>query len=172
MNKNLLAAILVSAEALLFFLLVLPQFNDWTAARAALDQRTRLLADAQAAQANITKLGRDYTAQQASIDKILLALPKKQRIDYLTSSIQAAAQQSGLELKSINFGATIKGKGEYQAVQIHLELSGRYPALLLLLGNLEQSLRLYDVARVQVSELSGSSGILTINLDLLAYSLK
>ena len=162
----------MSVEALLFFLLVLPQFNDWSSAREALDQRTQLLVDVKAAQAHIASLNQSYAAQKTSIDKILLALPKKQQVDYLTSSIQTAAQQSGMELKSISFGDVTKGKGEYQAIQIHIELVGRYPVLLSLLGNLEQSLRLYDVARIQASELSGSEGTLTISLDLIAYSLK
>ncbi|MDO8583643.1 MAG: type 4a pilus biogenesis protein PilO [bacterium] len=172
MNKNLLAAIIMSAEALLLFVVVLPQFDRWSSAREALGQRTQLLTDATAAQANIVKLNQTYTAQKTSIDKILIALPPKQHIDYLTSSIHSAAQQSGLELKSINFGNAAVGKGEYRAIQIRLELAGRYPALLAMLGNLEQSVRLYDVARVQVSELSGSDGTLAINLDLIAYSLK
>lgn len=172
MNKNLLATILMSAEALLFFVLILPQYHAWTSAREALKQRTQLLTDAQAAQARITQLNREYTTQQESIKKILLAFPKKQQVDYLTSSIQNAVQQSGMELKLINFGNVVKGKGEYQATQIHIELLGSYPALLLLLGNLEQSLRLYDVARIQASEISGSAGVLNITLDLTAYSLK
>ena len=171
MNKNLLAAILMSTEALLLFVVVLPQFDRWSAAREALSQRTQLLADATAAQANIVKLNQSYSAQKTSIDKILIALPPKQHLDYLTSSIQSAAQQSGVELKAINFGSAAAGKGEYRATQIHLELAGRYPALLMLLGNLEKSVRLYDVARVQVSG-SGSAGSLAINLDLIAYSLK
>lgn len=172
MNKNLLAAILMSAGALLLFLFVMPQYDTWSAAREALQQRTQLLTDARAAQAQITKLNQSYTAQQSSVTKILLALPKKQQIDYLTSSIQTAAQQSGLQMKSISFGDITKGAGDYQTIKVHVELIGRYPALLVLLGNLEQSLRLYDVNRIQASEVSGSTGALTINLDLTAYSLK
>ncbi|MEK7583473.1 MAG: type 4a pilus biogenesis protein PilO [Patescibacteria group bacterium] len=171
MNKNLFATILISAELILFFLVVLPRFDDWSAAREAHTQRTALLADTEAAQKNIVKLNQDYVGQQASINKILLALPRKKQLDYLTSSLQAAAQQSGLELRSISFGDAAKKKGEYQVIEMHIELFGRYPALLTMLGNLEQSLRLYDVSRIQVSELSGSTGSLNITLDLVAYSL-
>ncbi len=173
MNKSLIAALCISVEAVLFFMFVMPQFNQLSGARKTLDERTALLADTKAAQDNIIRLEENYKTNEGSIQKILLAIPKDRRLDYITSSIQIAADSSGMKLKAISFGEVAKNTGEYQTLPIHTELTGTYTQLLKMLGSLEQSLRLYDVTRIDAGEdSSAGGGSLAITLDLVTYSLK
>lgn len=108
MNKSLIAALCISVEAVLFFMFVMPQFNQLSGARKTLDERTALLADTKAAQDNIIRLEENYKTNEGSIQKILLAIPKDRRLDYITSSIQIAADSSGMKLKAISFGEVAK----------------------------------------------------------------
>lgn len=171
MNKHLLGAIFMGTAALLFFVFVMPKFSEFSAARATRAQRTRLLADSEKAQARVEELAEQYEANRASLQKIFAAFPKNRQLDYVTSSIHTAAQQSGLELKSLAIGNADKKKGEYETSQVRLELSGRYAGMLQFLGNLESSVRLYDIEKLDVAEASESGGFLTITLILNTYSI-
>ena len=172
MNKNLLAAIVLSGVAVLFFLFVMPRFDELSAARKTLANRTQLLADVQAAQTNLSTLNKEYAAQEASIQKILLALPARRQLDYVTSSLQNIAAQSGLQLKALTIDDTAKTTAEYQSFRIRVELTGTYVGLLQFLSNVEQSVRLYDVTKIDVAEQGGGGRVLSISLDLVTYSLQ
>lgn len=172
MNKHLIGAFLISGAALLFFVLVMPKFNELSAAQATLDQRSQLRADSRQAQAAIAQLSQQYDEAQASIQKVYTALPKNRQVDYITSSISAAAQQSGLELKALVLGDAPSAKGEYDVIQIRLDVRGRYASMMFFLKNLEASLRLYDVEKLDVAETSGSDGLLAITMTLHAYSIR
>lgn len=169
MNKNLLAALIIAVTCVLFFMFGMPQYREWSGARASRDSRTVLLADTKATQENLASLLAEYQGRGNAVDAILIALPPKKRYDYLTSSFQAAAEASGVVLSSFAIASGEK-KAEYEVIPISVDVSGSYGGFLDFLGQLEHSLRLYDITRISVSS-GGSTRELKILLNLTAYSL-
>lgn len=174
MSKSFIGALIIAVTAVLFFMYVMPGYDELQADRQALVDRTKLLADTEAAQANVQTLLKQYNSNQTSIGRILLALPKQRQYDYLTSSIQTAADAAGLQMTSIAMSDAQHTSAEYQTVPITLELSGTYPEFINFLKALEQSLRLFDITKIELSEggTGGSSSSISIHLQLQAYSLK
>lgn len=173
MNKNLIGSLILGAGMILWFMFGMPQYDEWKADKKILNDRVQFLADAKIAQSNIGKLSKDYAEQEATIKKVLLALPKQKQYDYITSSLQAVAAESGMQLSEIVLSDT-KGKEDYQTVQVKVEVTGRYLGFLDLLNAIERSLRLYDITKIDVATMStvGAGGLVTATLQISAYSLK
>ncbi len=174
MNKFFTITLVIAAGIFSFFLLVLPQFNEFSSARSVLAERELLLEDTQAAEANIGRLQQEYQQQEALIRNVLFALPDQERYDAITESLQAAAQASGMQIRSFGLGEAKKGKNKYGVIDIKLELNGTYSDLVTFLDALERSLRLYDVASIEVAQGgdASNSGILNISLQVHSYSLQ
>ena len=174
MNKHTIATLLLGFSSLAFFAFIMPEYQALKGARAGLASRQLLLADLMKAQENIRTLDNQYTEQEGTIQKVLLALPKEKQYDSLTESFQAAAQQADVVLMSLNIADPQKGQGDYQIIPVKAEISGRYGELLSFLEALESSLRLYDIIKIEIAESPGGpfGSELTINLQVNAYSLK
>lgn len=173
MNKSFLGALIIAVTAILFFAFFMPAYDELSGASTALADRRQLLADAQSAQENVANLTRQYATNADAINRILLALPKQKQYDYLTSSIQAAAATSGVQLLTLTIAQPQKTVSEYQTIQVTAQMTGTYPAFVNFLAALEHSLRLYDIAKISLAAGEhGSGGGLAITLQFNAYSLK
>ena len=175
MNKNLVTALLLGIEGVLFFAFIMPQYHTLSGARQSFRDREVLLQDTQTAQRNIVSLGEQYAKNESTIALVLLALPKQKQYDYLTEIFQSAAQSSGVQLSSLTIGTTEKGKEDYKAIPLKTEIKSSYIQLLSFLDTLEHSLRLYDISKVDITGAGfdgGSNNNLTIVIQGDAYSLK
>ena len=174
MNKSLLASLVLAVSCVLWFVFGMPQYDEWKADRVILEERKQLLADAQASQQNLTRLVKEYSENEATIQRVLIALPNQRQYDYITSSIQTVVADSGLSLSKLNVAEGAKGTGGFQATQISIEMSGQYPQLLNFLDALEKSLRLYDITKISVATLSngGNDGLVNVTIQMNTYSLK
>ena len=173
MNKNFISALITAVAIVLFFAIVLPQYDDMSAARATAQERQQLLADTQAAQENIKQLSAAFDAQKATIDRVLLALPAKRQHDYITSSLQQVANDSGMQLLSFSLSDVQKSAAGYQELPIRAELSGTYLEFMDFLAAFEQSLRLYDITAINITGGTESTGsLLKFSISITAYSLK
>ena len=174
MSKSFLGALIISIAVVLFFVFFMPAYDELQMVRRMLAERKTLITDNTAAQANVQTLLKQYVANQTSIGRILLALPKNRQYDYLTLSIQTAADEAGLQLDTLSLGDVQRSAAEYQTIPITMELSGTYLDFINFLKALEQSLRLYDIAKMELTEGTASGGnvLLAIKIQLNAYSLK
>jgi len=174
MNKNFITAMLVGIEGILFFAFLMPQYRTLIGARQSLEERGTLLYDTKGAYDNIIALANQYVGQEATISRILMALPKQKQYDYLTESFRVAAESTGMELSNLNFKSEQKKTGSFSAVSINAELEGSYPNLLFFLDSLEHSLRLYDITGIEITKSNSpqSSDLLNISLEAKAYSLQ
>lgn len=174
MNKSLLASLILAVSAVLWFVFGMPQYDEWKADRVILEERKQLLADAQASQQNIARLSKEYTEQSATVERVLLALPQGRQYDYVTSSIQTIAAESGMSLSDLNVSEDSKGTAGFQSTQVKIEMSGGYPELLNFLGALERSLRLYDITKIDIAAAAGgnSGGAVNVIIQMNTYSLK
>jgi len=174
MNKNLLAALIIAVVTVLWFVLGMPRYQEFSAARTTLKARNALIQDLKTAQENLLRLQREYNEYQALISKTIIAVPQQKQLDYLTASFQTAAEASGVQLVSLTFDNVQKAKTDYVSIPLRMELHGTYGALRQFLSELEKSLRLYDITKMEIAGAEGTAGgsnLLTITLQLTAYSL-
>ncbi len=175
MNKDLLASLIFGIGCFLFFVLVVPRYSVLGDYRSIIETRKALLSDRQTEKQNFSALASQYQSQKADIDKINTLLPANKQIDYIVSSTQTAAQQTGMQLN----GLTVSGGNEFSALPykktfIRAEVSGTYPSLLNFFGEIEKNLRLYDVMELNIGKdpLSIGGNLLNFDIKLNAYNLK
>ena len=92
----------------------------------------------------------------------------------LIQDLKTAAEASGVQLVSLTFDNVQKAKTDYVSIPLRMELHGTYGALRQFLSELEKSLRLYDITKMEIAGAEGTAGgsnLLTITLQLTAYSL-
>lgn len=177
MSKTLIASIIFAAGAFMFFVLVLPEFNAISNAKAALETRQLLLEERTAELKKVAEFEEQYMARQADIDKLTVMLPEKKRIDEVVSSIQQITSQSGLNLISMTTaGLTEAGIAGYKKIIVNFDLVGQYPAFVGFLKLLEQNLRLYDVFEIIGSLATDTAGaaqnLVNFTVKLNAYNLQ
>jgi Tfp pilus assembly protein PilO len=177
MNKTLVASIIFAAGAFAFFVLVLPQFNSISGARAALETRQSLLKEKEAALENVNELGKQYEARQADIGKIVTFMPTQKRTDQIVSSVQQITGQAGLNLTTITTAASSTGNAAgYKTISVSFDAGGQYPTFVDFLKLLEQNLRLYDIFEINASSVISVSGgpqnLVNFSVKMKAYNLQ
>lgn len=170
MNRSLLGALSLGVIAVLFFVFWLPIYDEYIGYRAVFDARKVLLKDTQDTQAKIATLSREYAQNSALITKATLALPKQKQLDYITSSLQEVAAGAGTQLVGISVTDGEKSKDEqYQSLKLTVELTGSYPSVVHFIEAVEQSLRLYDIQKVDITGSQG--GAVKATLQIITYNI-
>lgn len=174
-SKNFVAAIILAVGVFCLVALIWPKYQYMQSVKSAFEQRSTFLADSQAALDNMHVIDGEYESNKAKYERMLVFMPSQKRSDYVTSSIQNAVTQSGLQMSSITVteGASKKQGAEYQEIPVSLEITGRYTDILRFFGILEQSLRLYDIIQIDLKKAStGGFGRIDGTVRLMTYSLK
>ena len=145
MNKNTLSAIICSISAILFFVLVWPEYQTTNNLKESLSVRQLVLSDRKAAVSRVSELEAEINSRQADIKKIKTFLPERKQIDEIVSGLQSMTQESGLQLLAMTT-SDVSGFEDidYKKVLVSIDVVGRYPAFVEFLKLLEKSLRLYD----------------------------
>jgi len=173
-NKNLIASIIFAIGIVMFFILVLPQYNMVSFAKADLNAKQALFNE-RTAELNIFKnLNNDANLRQADIGRVIEFLPPSKRVDELVSSIQKVAGDSGMQLTNMTTSeVTATEETAYQTISIGLELVSQYPSFVTFLKSLEQNLRLYDIFEIGAGIATGGApGAVNFSMKMNAYYLK
>lgn len=172
MNKNLIASIVFALGFILFFILVMPQYDAVGFAKENLKTKRMLLDERTAELDNFKNLDRQAKARQTDIGKVVVFAPPKKQIDEVVSSIQKVVADSGLQLISMTTAELAATTENYRKITLGPELQGQYPAFVNFLGLLEQNLRLYDISEIAASVNTGVSGGVNFSVKITAYYLK
>lgn len=175
MNRGTLSSIIAALAFLMFFVLVMPQYDAIKLFRETVAARETLFAERSAIISRIQELKRQVEAKQADIDRLTTFMPRGKQIDEIVSSIEKVAADSGMQLTVITTSDAGAVTGEEQKrIFISIDLIGTYPNLVNFLKFLEQSLRLYDVSEVVVSPatITGPGNSLNFALKMHAYYLE
>lgn len=173
MNRSTLASIIAALAFLMFFVLVMPQYDAIKLFRETVAAREALFAERSATISRIQELERQAEARQADIDRLSAFMPRGKQIDEVVSSLEKIAANSGLQLTVITTSEAGSAADEQKRVFISTDLTGTYPNLVNFLKSLERSLRLYDVSEVIVSPatVTGPGNNLNFALKMYAYYL-
>ena len=164
MNQKFLSSIIAAGSILIFFLLVLPAFDQTRMLRDSIEERDGILNEAQEISARINDLNREIDTRRQDIDKLDRLLPGEKQVPELLSNMESIVSASGLILSEMNL-SEVPGQGKIGKINGTLKLSGSYPSFVNLLDLLEKNLRLIGVstldAAAQITE-----GAKTLNYNL------
>lgn len=175
MNRGTLSSIILALTLIVFFVLVMPQYDSIKIFRETVAAREALFAERSAIISRIQELERQAEARQADIDRLTTFMPQGKQMDEIVSSLEKVAANSGMQLTVITTSEAGTATAEDQKrVFVSVDLTGTYPNLINFLKSLEQSLRLYDVSEIVVSPATaaGLGNNLNFALKMHAYYLE
>lgn len=164
MNQKLLSSIIAVGSILIFFLLVLPTFDQTRMLRGSIKERKEILKEAEEMSNQVKNLNREIEAKKSEITKLDRLFPREKELPEFLSNIESIVSASGMILSEINL-SEVPGQGKIRKINGTLKLIGSYSSFVNLLDLLEKNLRLIEVgtlnAAAQITE-----GAKTLNYDL------
>ena len=164
MNPKYLSSIIVSASVLIFFILVMPAFDQNRTLRGSIEERENILAEAEAISVQIRNLNQEIQGRVAEVNKLDQLLPKEKQVPEFLSGIESIVSGSGMTLSEMNLSA-LPGQSQVRKINGTLKLNGTYPAFVSFLDLFEKNLRLTEVAALDVSA-QLIEGTRTLNYDV------
>lgn len=173
LSRTYLGAILVAVAGILFWVLLMPTYDNVMAQREAISQRADILKNRSDIIANINTLTQEYAKRSTDIARFSSIVPAQKSAPEIISSIQALATQNGLQLTTLVLsGGANQDTNPYQEQSIDLGLTGGYPAFKSFLIALERNIRLIDIISMDASPIADNSPINSFRIKGNAYYLK
>ncbi len=175
--KSLFGAFSVAIAIFFVWVFVVTSWGEMRALKTSLAEHKQVLLERSA-------ILDSFIAQRAAYQKIMSSedaknfldlIPAKKNTPELLSAAQAIAINSGVQLKSIQFGAQESTKASapqpYMTMTMIMEGSGTYSALRSYLDNVETYVRVLDVRSLDISP-SQQGGLLTFKIEAVTYYIK
>ncbi|MEO0084179.1 MAG: hypothetical protein ABIJ94_00415 [candidate division WOR-3 bacterium] len=171
-HQGLLSALILLIVVLLFKQFLLPQWQDFVAARVKFNEVLKELEIHQKIQdVSLTKK-LDTPEVTSKIEKLNLILPKVFNQDLYIETISNIASINSLLLENIEVqldSASPPGNIEMRRAFINLTLSGSYNNFNKFLVSIKDNLTIFEVTEFSVNRLSGESAL---GQDNFRFSLK
>jgi Tfp pilus assembly protein PilO len=172
-NRAYVGASLIAIAGILFWVFLMPLYDNVMAQRDALADRATILENRNTILTNISALTKQYADRSSEIQRFASIVPAQKSVAELVSSVQALASQNGLQLTSLNLSAdTNQGKNVYHSQSIDMGLSGNYLAFKSFLIALEHNLRIIDITSIDASPNNDNSSIIGFRIRGNAYYIK
>lgn len=174
--RNIFGAFVVAAALFSFWPFVVGRYQQVGALRQALAERQALVDERQQALDNFASELDRYQTQLSGDDqdKFAAMVPQNKSTAELLSALDALANSSGIRLLEASINEPTARRGATSAatmLQLAISLEGRYQNFKTFLSQLEQSVRLFDVQQLQITE-STSPEELVIDVQANAYFLR
>lgn len=164
MNPKILSSIITAGSILIFFLLVLPAFDQTRMFLSSIKEREDIMGEVEEISSQVKNLNREIEARRSDIDKLDRLLPREKELPEFLSNIESIVSASGMILSEISL-SEVPSQGKIRKINGTLKLNGSYPTFINLLDLLEKNLRLIEVKTLDAaSQLTG--GVKTLNYDL------
>jgi Tfp pilus assembly protein PilO len=164
---------MIAAAGILFFVLVMPAYDGVSARRAAVSERTQLLAERTEIVNKLASLKQQAAARAGDIEQFSYVVPATKDAPDLVAMIQALTSENGLELNGLSMGANQKDEGAAYAIQsLDLTVSGGYTAFRSFIDNLEKNIRIIDIDSIDAAPTTESSPIIGFRVKAHAYFLQ
>lgn len=164
MRDKFISSITVAGSILIFFLLVLPAFDQTRMLRGSIKEREDVLREAEEMSNQVKNLNREIEAKKSDIDKLDRLLPREKELPEFLSNIESIISASGMILSEMDL-SEVPGQGKIRKINGTLKLNGNYPSFVNLLDLLEKNLRLIEVGTVTAASQT-TEGTKTLNYDL------
>ena len=173
LSKSYIGALLVALAGIIFWILLLPAYDNVVAQREAIAERADILKDRQDTINKIKNLTQEYAKRATDISRFTSIVPAQKSAPELISALQALATQNGLQLTNIALsGNANQDKNVYQEQSIDLGLVGNYPAFKSFIMAVERNIRLIDIKTIGASPIAENSTNISFKLKGNAYFIK
>src|SRR3989344_2113898 len=172
-NKNYLGVGLMALAVIIFWIFIMPAFNNISALNEAVSVRNEFLSSRVDILNKIDGLNKEYQKKSQEVAKISSVIPSSKGIAELVSTIEAVTQQTGLQLVEVTTGGSSNQQQELQTISLELGLVGSYQSLVAFLDLIEKNVRLIDIFEIAVSQSStpGAQVVLNFRIKANAYYL-
>lgn len=154
--KNVFGAVTVAIALFFLWPAVFGSWSEMNALKAALAERTQILADREAILADASK---EYTTLQdimkgSTATTFTSLIPVQKDTAELISAASAIATNSGLQLTTISINEPEKPKKDeaYYSMRISMELAGEYSGVRSFLRDFESYVRVLNVKSLSLSQ--------------------
>jgi len=173
LSRTYIGAFLVAIAGIIFWVLLMPLYDNVMAQREAITQRADIIKTKGDIIASINATTKEYAGRSSDIARFASMVPAVKSAPEIVSSIQALATQNGLQLKTISLNGNVnQGTNPYLEQSIGIELNGGYLAFKSFLMALERNIRLIDISSIDASPTSENSPIISFRIKGNAYYLK
>lgn len=173
LSRTYIGAILIAGAGIIFWVLLMPTYDNVMARREAVTQRNDIIKTKTDIITSINSLTKEYANRSADIARFSSMVPALKSAPELVSSIQALATQNGLQLKTISLSGNItQDLNPYLSQSIGIELNGGYLAFKSFLMAIERNIRLIDIDSIDASPIAENSPVISFRIKGNAYYLK
>lgn len=165
----ILPVVLFVSSLVLVPWILLPLYNDISAAAEVKKQNEDNLKDRMKLSANLERLVNQYNERSTDIELFSKSIPEGQHIPELLVGLEDLASGSGLAFTSVNFKTKDLKVSGFKTLEMEIKVKGSYPNFKNYLQNLEKSLRIFDVISISFSGIS--LGQINANLNNLEFNL-
>lgn len=169
-SQNLLGSILLAVAAFAFFGFILPVYDEVRATQTAIDDRTASITELQQALQSVESLKSEMQGRIEEVEKLGGVISEGKRADEVLSSINAIANESGMQVVQFSMGDVGLSSG-ISTGSIDMNLRGAYGSFMTFLENMENNLRLFDVQGISIAT-PDQTNVLNINLKINVYYLQ
>ncbi|MDP3697625.1 MAG: type 4a pilus biogenesis protein PilO [Candidatus Taylorbacteria bacterium] len=151
--KNLVGAILISIAIFLFWVIILPDYEERSRLRLTVESRSIDFEAKNKLIQKITELNNEYQSKYAELKRLSLVIPAKQGIEEMITILDGVAFQTGIQLKKMSLVVPDESGQSlpYRTVFIDLSLAGTYDSIFNFLNTVEKSIRLVDGNELNLS---------------------
>jgi type IV pilus assembly protein PilO len=128
-----------------WFLLIAPVRNETVALQEQSVQQQLAVQSLTSQLAILRGQAADLPAQQARLAELKTAMPEGEELPRLVRMLTTAAEETGVELRTIALSPATAGAGQHSQIAMSLSLSGNYFTLQQFLGSLEDLPRTFLV---------------------------
>ncbi len=175
MNKIVVSLSSLVIGLILVFVIIDPLWSSVGILRERVSSKKQEITKIEVLLSKKQELEKKYQEAQQDADRVFLSLPKGEDTSYLISQFSNMASRNGLLMESVTFERSVKKGSEepekktfgFSTLAVDLKLSGTYSAFKGYLKDIEEGLRLIEVASIEFSPQRG-----TLSLGLFEFRIK
>lgn len=172
-SRDYIGGMMIAVAGILFWILIMPAYDRVMTLRVALTERNEILINRNAILSNISALTKKYAERATDIQRFASIVPSQKSAPEIVSSMQALANQNGLQLTTITLSsANTQDSNPYRPQSIDMAFFGSYPAFKSFLEALEKNIRIIDITSIDAAPTTENSPIIGFRLKGNAYYLK
>jgi len=150
-TQGILGPILIAVAIIVFFVLVMPLYDEIRAVQQAIDERTVMLADLEDALTKAKRLQVEMDDNSMDVEKVSGIITGPKNSDEILVILETMANDSGIDLSGIKMSQG-KSEGKYQVINLTINGISTYFSVQSFLAKMEKSTRLFDVTNLGISE--------------------
>ncbi len=176
--KNLVGSVLIALAVFLFWVLILPDYNERSSLVTTIQTKT---ADLEARTNLINKtldLDKEYQSRYAELKRLSLVAPAQKHVEEMITILQQVFSATGVPLIDMALSSSPGQAGsDYNLVSMEFVFNTKYDSVINFLLAIEKSLRLIDTTSLTISinqqqSVKNEPPVLSVIFKANAYYLK